>query len=255
MYFLGSVHAANGDMLPLPPVIEQAYERSDGLIVEVDLLAVDPAETQRLVVRHGLLLEAETLPDLLPPETFERLREVLARRDMSLENVERMRPWLIATMLEEAQLAELGYDFANGIDLYFLQRAVEDKKIVSLETLESQLEMLSMLPPQLELRFLEDLLGDPEELRNKTQALMVAWQQGDEATLERVIFEQMDEPELADLYDRLIFRRNSSMADELERLLEQPGTWFVVVGTGHFVGGRSVIAHMKRKGYDVRRVP
>ena len=85
---------------------------------------------------------------------------------------------------------------------------------------------------------------------------MIAWQQGDEATLEKVIFEHMDdEPALAELYERLIFRRNASMADEIESLLGQPGTWFVVVGAGHFVGDRSVIAHLKRKGYDVRRVP
>jgi uncharacterized protein YbaP (TraB family) len=45
------------------------------------------------------------------------------------------------------------------------------------------------------------------------------------------------------------------MADELERLLQRPGTWFVVVGAGHFVGDRSVIALLKRKGYDIQRVP
>lgn len=257
MYFLGSVHAASADMFPLPAVIERAYERSDALVLEVNLLAADPEQTQRLVARHGLLLGDETLEDLLPSGTLEQLRQNLARRDMSLENVERMRPWLVATMLEEAQLAELGYDFANGIDLYFLRRAAaEDKRVVALETFESQLEMLSMLSPELELRFLQDVLGDPEELRNKTQLLMQAWRRGDEATLEAVIFEHMDdEPELAELYDRLIFRRNAAMADELEGLLEESGTWFVVVGAGHFVGDRSVIARMRQKGYEVRHVP
>jgi uncharacterized protein YbaP (TraB family) len=88
------------------------------------------------------------------------------------------------------------------------------------------------------------------------QALMNAWRRGDEPALEAVIFEHMDEePGLAELYDRLIFRRNVAMANELERLLEQPGTWFVVVGAGHFVGDRSVIADLKRKGFDIQRIP
>jgi hypothetical protein len=255
MYFLGSVHAASSDMFPLPDVIEAAYERSDCLVLEVNLLAVDPEQTQALVARHGLLLGEETLEDLLPPDMLEQLREALARRDMSLQNVERMRPWMVATILEEAQLAELGYEFANGIDLYFLRRA-EDKKVASLETFESQLAMLSTLPLQLELRFLQDMLDDPEERLRKTQLLMNAWQRGDETTLDGIIFEHVDdEPELAELYERLIFRRNVSMADELERLLEEPGTWFVVVGAGHFVGDRSVIAHLKKRGYDIRRIP
>lgn len=257
MYFLGSVHAASADMFPLPPVIEQAYAQSDTLVLEVNLFTTGPKETQSLVAQHGLLLGNETLEDLLPPDTLEQLRQTLARRNMSLQSVDRMRPWLVATMLEEAQLAELGYEFANGIDLYFLRRAAEEKKkVVALETFESQLAMLSTLPPQIELRFLQDMLGDPEELRNKSQVLMNAWRHGDEATLQAVIFEHMDDdPELASLYESLIFRRNGSMADELEGLLKEPGTWFVVVGAGHFVGDRSIIARMRQKGYDIRRVP
>jgi uncharacterized protein YbaP (TraB family) len=116
--------------------------------------------------------------------------------------------------------------------------------------------MLSMLPPPLELRFLQDLLSNPQVLRSKMQSLMNAWRRGDEAPLETIIFEQADDdPDLAELYDRLIFRRNVSMADELERLLQRPGTWFVVVGAGHVVGDRSVIALLKRKGYDIQRIP
>lgn len=256
MYFLGSVHAASSDMFPLPAAIEQAYERSDALVLEVDLFATDPETTQKLIARHGLLLGNETLEDLLPPDTLDLLRQTLTRHDMTLQNVERLRPWLIATMLEEAQLAELGYEFANGIDLYFLRRATQDKKVVALETFESQLEMLSTLPPELELRFLQDMLGDPEELRSKMQLLMEAWRHGDETALEAVIFEHMDDdPELAELYERLIFRRNASMAAQLEHLLEEPETWFVVVGAGHFVGDRSVIALLRKKGYEIHRVP
>lgn len=254
MYLLGSVHAASKDMFPLAPAIEQAYERSAGLVVEINLLAVDPEEMQRLLATHGLLLGEETLADMLPPETLDGLSPVLERRNMTLQNVERMRPWLVATILQEAQLAELGYEFTNGIDLHFLQRAADDKTVVSLETLESQLQMLSTLPPEVELRFLQDMLGEPDELRDKTKTLMQAWQRGDEATLARIIFEHSDDPELAELYERLIFRRNTSMANEIERLLEEPGPWFVVVGAGHFVGDRSVIAHLKRSGYDIRRV-
>jgi uncharacterized protein YbaP (TraB family) len=256
MSFLGSGQAASSDMFPLAPAIERAYERSDALVVEIDLISIDPEETQRLVARHGLLLGEETLADLLPPETLGRLQETLERRDMTMQNVERIRPWMVATMLEEAQLAELGYDYTHGIDLHFLRRAAQEKEVVALETFESQIAMLSMLPPPLELRFLQDLLSNPQVLRSKMQSLMNAWRRGDEATLETIIFEQADDdPDLAELYDRLIFRRNVSMADELERLLQRPGTWFVVVGAGHVVGDRSVIALLKRKGYDIQRIP
>lgn len=255
MYLLGSVHAASQDMFPLPPVIEQAYEGSDGLVVEVDLLTVEPVQMQELVTRHGLLLGKETLVDLVPPETLEDLRQVLASHDMTLEAVERMRPWMLATMLEEAELAALGYDFASGIDLYFLRRAAEEKKIAALETFDSQLTMLSNLPPELELRFLKEMLGDPEERRVKITELMAAWQRGDEAALEKALFEHAEDPQVAELYERILFRRNAAMADELERLLEGPDTWFVVVGAGHFVGDRSIIADLKKEGYDIRRVP
>ena len=53
MYLLGSVHLLRHSDFPLDPALDAAYDRTDLLVLELDLNAADPIETQALINRIG----------------------------------------------------------------------------------------------------------------------------------------------------------------------------------------------------------
>ena len=57
-----------------------------------------------------------------------------------------------------------------------------------------------------------------------------------------------------ELKDMLLRRRNANWSGWVERRMQQPGTVFVAVGSGHLAGDDSVVEMLKRRGYRVKRV-
>lgn len=59
--------------------------------------------------------------------------------------------------------------------------------------------------------------------------------------------------EQAEFTNMLFGKRDKDMSDKIVEILEsdEKGTYFVVVGAGHFVLEDSIIYHLKEKGYNV----
>ena len=51
--------------------------------------------------------------------------------------------------------------------------------------------------------------------------------------------------------DRLVMDRNEMMLTNIERILQNGGINFVIVGAGHLVGQRGIINRLREKGYSV----
>ena len=62
---------------------------------------------------------------------------------MPLELINRQKPWLLALTLEALELMKLGFDPQYGIDAYFLSKAQGSKKILELEGVDEQFNLLS----------------------------------------------------------------------------------------------------------------
>jgi len=54
--------------------------------------------------------------------------------------------------------------------------------------------------------------------------------------------------------EKLLWQRNRTWADWVQKRLETPGTVFVAVGAGHLAGAKSVQADLAAKGIHVSRV-
>ncbi|MGH7820988.1 MAG: TraB/GumN family protein, partial [Candidatus Binatia bacterium] len=153
------------------------------------------------------------------------------------------------TMME---LKSLGIVAENGIDLHFLGRARGEKKIVELESAESQLELLSSFDGRQQQLFLEYTLRDVANLEKNFRDMFAAWRRGDAARLEELLKEPLRQSkEIVPIYRRLLDDRNVEMAEKIERYLKTDDTYFVVVGAGHLVGEKGLLRLLSRK-YGVR---
>jgi uncharacterized protein len=255
-YVVGSVHFAKQGGLELPPSMQEAFARADTLVVEVDPGQVAPEQMQELVRRLGLLPGGQRLSARLNPATQRLLDVELKRANIPRQNLEPLRPWLAAVTLSVLQLQRAGFDGDSGVDALFLARAKAQKKPVhALETAESQVRVLAELPEPLQEQMLRDQLVGMGKNGEQLAFFLEAWTNGDGEAVDAAIQQGASNPELRAFYERVFYERNAQMAEALDALLRTPRTLFVVVGAGHVVGERGVVADLVRRGYTARQLP
>ena len=252
----GSVHLMKPEVYPLREEIEQAFENADALVLEFDINQIDLTKLQELISSQGLFQGEESLEDVLAAEYYAKLGKELAEYRYQIESVKNQKPWYMTMTLSSLRVSELGYTAEGGTDLYFAQRAQGQKEILQLETAEAQFELLSSMPDSLQIEYLQEVIDQREEFNQQTEELMQSWIDGDEETMYRLMNEELKgKPELADYYDKIFTERNIVMTDKIEKYLEgeTEKKYFVVAGSGHFLGEDGIVSLLRERGYTVTR--
>ena len=258
LHLLGSTHARRTRVRAMDPAIESAYERAQGLIVEIDVLEHDPVELNQLMVSTGYLSDGSTVRDRLDPETYDDLQRAFEELSLPSEALEHFKPWFVALSLQARALAGLGYDPEYGVDLYFLNKAKPEKPVVALETAQDQLDLFTLMTPEMQVLMLRNTLDDLDDLGDLeewTEARFAAWETGDIEAMQRLLLQNMvEEPELRPYFERVIFQRNLRMTDQLEAYLRPGQRWFAVVGFAHLIAAEGIPALLSARGYSVRQM-
>ena len=250
----GSVHLGQPGQLVLPPSVESAFSAAQVLVVEVDAGKVPREHAQALLGQMGLYTPPDSLSDHLAPETRALLPAALARVGLAPPSVEPIRPWFLATMLGILEMQKAGYAQDGGVDHDLITRARGEKQIVELESLEEQIGALAgMGDPQQDLLLREQLAEGPRTGTSMAEAID-AWQRGDAPAVERLVFDRANDPRYAPVYESLYFARNRRMATAIGALVDRPAPHFVVLGAGHLVGEKGIIAELARAGFTVRQL-
>lgn len=249
VFLLGSIHVGQADSYPLDATLEEAYELSDGLAVEVDIAALSPQQSMDMLGAMMLPPE-ESLSAQVDPVVWQKLVATLGPMGLPADAIDRMRPWAVAMMAVEFQLAARDYLPDHGLDRYFLDRAHADasKTVIALESVELQMGVFGDLSPEAQLLMLkESLEEDPVVM---VEDVWSRWLVGDADG----IFTNMVAPDPADgdagkeIHAALFDARHLGMVRGIEGLMNQGGTWFVVVGAGHLVGDGGLVAMLGERG-------
>lgn len=252
LYLLGSIHMMREEDYPLDSCVDDAYQKSASLVVELDIQSIEPQEMSQKMQQFGLLPVGETLAEQLSTETLKLLSQYSALP----ANYQQMRPWYLALTITLQKLSELGYRFDLGVDNYLISKAQGIKPIISLETLDQQLAVLAGdnreeqdLSLRLTLEKMSETASDISEMNR-------AWHQGDAAVIYRLMASPKQHyPQLAAPFDRLVVQRNRQMADKIVLLLEEAGDHLVVIGAGHLGGEEGVIALLEKRGLTLIQQP
>lgn len=254
LYLLGSVHFANADYYPMNQAIEGAFADADTLAVEVDMTSLDPIKTQQLLQQMGHYTNGRTLQDELSPDTYRMLEQYLANQHIPIHLVNTQKPGMLIMTLTSMELMKLGMLPQFGIDLHFLNRANGSKRIVELETLEQQMDLLfNMEQPDQALRQTLEEFPRFQQLADK---LSSAWQSGDTRIMQQLLIDEplQKYPESKPFFDKMFTDRNLTMTDKIKGYLDDNNTYFVVVGAGHLIGEEGIINLMKEAGFSVKRL-
>ena len=251
LYLTGSIHAGKPGQLVLPPALEDAFARAGVLVVEIDSTTVQQEKLAPLLFELGMASS-----DGLSEETRTLLSGALGRLNLPPALAGHMRPWFITATLAVTELQQAGYSPEGGIDATLLKRAHADgKRIVELETSESQLRLLAQIPDDLMDLSLRELLVRKEPIDKAVGDIVAAWQAGDAEGVARLVLENANDPRYQALYQQLYFERNRKMADAIEPLVGGNEVHLVAVGAAHLVGPEGLVALMAKRGLQVRQLP
>jgi uncharacterized protein YbaP (TraB family) len=250
-WLLGSIHVGSKSMYPLPKEMEDAFERSTALLVEIDLNHVDLRKMQMLVFQTGLYGGDETLWDHVSPETRQRLEAFCEKYGLPTMAMSKMKPWAAAMMVSTLPLMKSGMEMNLGIDKYFLDKAEKaNKRVVEIESADEQMKLVSGITAEmLEKSVAASSKQDPEEYGKRLQQ---AWVSGDTGQMEKIMQEQTSDA--VEFAKAMVEDRNLHMADVAEQFLKGKDQAFVVVGAGHMVGPGGVVRILEKRGYKVEQV-
>ena len=254
VYVLGSLHFAKREIYPLRQEIENAFDQSDFLVVEANVNDIRKADVQKLV-ETALYPSNDTLEKHLSAETYERVKKEIAGAGIPPELINKQKPWFLAMTLVALEIVKLGLDPNLGIDKYFLSKAEGKKKILELESLDYQINLLSGLSDKDQELFLLYTLKDLNIMEQELDKMIQAWTSGDTKAMESLMTRSVSEDKrLSSIFEKLIYGRNKKMASKIESFLKTKETYFVIVGAGHLVGNQGIIELLKREGYRVEQL-
>jgi len=253
LYLFGTIHLLPKNADWHYDALDHALAQSDALVVEIT--DDNPANMTALVLRLGIDA-AHPLSTLLSSGDFHRLE--LAARKAGLPGtiaLNVMRPWLATLTLTLAPLTKAGLDPARGVDRQLRAMMTKaGKPVRALETAEQQIHFLADMPTAMQLDMLRQTVHEADHASIELQALLDAWQAGDDAGIARLENDLMKR-ETPALYQRLLVQRNAAWAGRIKAMLDTPGTVFIAVGAAHLAGPDSVQAQLQKLGISSARVP
>lgn len=185
VYLLGSLHFADSTFYPMDSVIENAFDRSEELAVEIDISDDSVSRQIALMMeQYGFLPDSVILDSVIPASVSASLDSLCLAWNLPLGSFSRYRPMSAGMTVTAVGIMRLGYDARLGIDLHFLKRARDaGKSIVSLETVEEQAFVLTGGDgsDSLGIFYLETILRENSFLDSATRGMMRAWKTGNDS--------------------------------------------------------------------------
>lgn len=243
-YLLGTIHVGVDAEARLPSSVWDKLVAAKSFAMETDLS--DPA-VAKLPFRN-----AGTLHDDLGDDYWHKLEAAVTPRLAA--QIDRMKP-LVAV----SQLSLRGLPTTPPMDGVLLARAQkEGKAIVYLEPASRE---AAILEKWMNARALKEMLDDLDETKQLGEDMLAAYIAGDDAKMvalaerEHATFKRHghSEAEYAQEVDELIYGRNASWIEPIEKL-HGNGGGFVAVGALHLVGDKSVLQLLAKRGFTITRL-
>jgi len=261
LHLFGSIHVGKASFYPLHPAIEQRFRSAANLVFEIDPVAAANPQTAMRMQLRGMLPSGQTLADVVEPAALDRLRAHTERLGVPLAGLMNVKPWMLTLLLANFQANALGFDASNGLESYLVTQKPAQSRILELESLEQQIDMLDSLDPDI---FLDYSLDEFDTGATQLEQLVQAWQCADKESLGTQLLEAMqagpDAPaeeraSMDELHARLFTDRNLTMANGIDTFIRTgTGSYFVVVGAAHLLGEGSVVELLQQRGYEVSPV-
>lgn len=246
-YLFGTIHSDDPRVTKLPKPVTQAFNVSPQLVIEL-------AMTQEglLTMSQAMFLpEHESLQNILGIKLYDDTRIVLMKRGMTDEHLDRLRPWLVITMLSMPPRRD-----GKFLDINLHHAAVRAGKTVhGLESMTEQIAVFDGLSLADQVELLRIMVKRADKVAGETEDMIQAWLARDLRRLEAIARQhEAHNPRLYRRFmRRLLHDRNYRMFTRLQPILANGGT-FIAVGALHLGGHSGLLQQFHNAGYRLSAV-
>ncbi|NOX51195.1 MAG: TraB/GumN family protein [Gammaproteobacteria bacterium] len=254
VYLAGSVHILKPGLYPLPKPFTAAFEQAKTLVLEVDLDKLSQQELQLKAIQHGTLPSGQTLQASMSPSTYARFSAIAKAYGLPLAQMQQFKPAFISQQLAVMALMSVGYDPNQGVEKHFTAMKGE-RQVLELESVDFQLDLLMNQPLQTQVKMVEEMIDQMGQFEPLTAGLVTAWLSGDDQAFQNAFEAQSGDSELSKLFmHKLLAERNVGMANKIVKFLRSQGSYFVIIGSAHYVGNKNIIDLLAKKGIHGQRI-
>jgi uncharacterized protein len=252
LYILGSIHLLKKETYPLKKSIEDAFEQTKKLVLEIDLSSANSQKIQQLMLQKSISTDGTLLHQSVSDETYQAVAKRAKELDIDIRVLSPFKPWVIAMTMAAIKLQQLGFDPSLGVDRHLAERAKQtDKPTAGLETAEFQLDLFDRFSAKEQELLLRQSMDEMDHVERNVTAIVQAWRSGDVGAVERHLLVGMrDYPEI---HRKVIDDRNQRWLPQIESLLSRGENALIVVGAAHLVGKNGIIELLKNRGYRVEQ--
>ncbi len=256
VYLLGSIHFADESFYPLPKHIMKAFKKAATLGVEADILNIDQQKLQETILAKALFTDGTLLSSVISDTVNIQLNTLCSELGVPPDTFKTMKPWFVSFSLSGLMAMSLGLKPELGIDIFFLSKAAEaGKKILELESLGYQIDLLSGLDMEKQVKFLEITMKEFKSSSDTMIKMKDVWKAGDEKGMEELLESELDDDEMLKEFNTELFeKRNIKMKEKIEDILQNgKGVYFVIVGAGHLIGNDGIVELLRTKNFKVKK--
>ncbi len=268
IYLFGSIHVADDRAYPMRDEVMKAYEDSEYLAVEFDVISyMKDLGRQTEDMKALIYTNGDTVKDHMSEEIYNKMVEYLTDNKMYNKLYDMYKPALFYSLVTQVASEKSGLDSDKGIDMYFLNLAhKENKNILEVETSSYQYNLLASFSDRFYEAVIASMIFAEKTSIQEVKDLYEAWLIGDDKKIETnsESSEELDAEEFGDYSDvlseiqtfnkKLVDDRNEAMLEKVDGYFKEDKKVFLVVGIAHIIGDKGIAKGLEDKGYDVQIV-
>lgn len=252
LYLGGTLHLLRPTDFPLPIEFQQAFDKSQKLVLETDLQKATSIESGLKIMQQMSYTNGKNLSTELRPEVWKELQDYSAANQVPIAQIMQFKPFMVSMVMVIQQSQKIG--LTQGVDFYFNQQArTQNKSLGELESFDETMvfmDKLNQLDPNV---IIQSTLRDLKKMEGLLLTATTAWKEGDLKSMETQLLAPMKK-EFPDIYRMIVVDRNNKWIPKIEAMLLTPEKEMVLVGSLHLVGNDGLLKQLKTRGYKIKPV-
>lgn len=261
-YLFGTIHLETSKYIDSVPGLRDAILSVDAVYGEIQMDSLTDNDMMMKAVNNLIAPPDSTIDKLLTKEEYQLVDSVVNSYFMgmiTLESFSKMKPVVLSSQLGVMQMKkyfpeQLGLNDVIDVAIQAAGREL-GKRIVGLETIEMQINMLYGTPLDVQAQELVNFCRMDNDIISFSKELCDAYHAQDLDTLEKLLLlEGIGEDEMTnEIIEKLAYERNRRWINTITETIPRE-SMLVAVGAGHLVGKDGLIELLRRDGYTVEPV-
>lgn len=249
-YLFGTIHIACQGEVEMRPEIQKAFDKTDQLILELDM---DAPDMMTKMMQASLSKDGKTVTEKIGNELAGKVDSLMnAKMGMRLAMFESLN---LPTLSVQLGLLAIKCPVDLGYDMMLVTEAkTAGKEIIGLESVETQIQVLLSQPDSEAIAAISYLVDNFEEAQTELDDMLNLYRNQEVQKLFDYTKSTFEDPKYPQgNLEEFLDKRNKNWIPVIEKEIQSKPS-FIAVGAAHLAGENGVIHLLRKAGYHLKAV-